>query len=181
MKLSDARGSCSKQRAERIDLTKQLPKCHSERSEESLIIFRTNLTREKWFAASFTAECTIELSLETASNRGGNTQEGCRNGGGILARAFVLAGKQLFQLSLQISRSAVLFCGFECIHGRPVVFPEFIDEGCRCTREIEDKRVTREGDFLGGNSCAGKPLDHVALDAPRHWTNETFRRWRRVG
>jgi hypothetical protein len=67
--------------------------------------------------------------LNTASKRDRNAQEGCRNGGGILARAFVLAGKQLFQLSLQISRSAVLFRGFECIHGRPVVFPEFIDEG----------------------------------------------------
>jgi hypothetical protein len=116
----------------------------------------------------------------TASNRDRNAQEGCRNGGVILARAFVLAGKQLFQLSLQVSRSAVPFCGFECIHGRPVVFPKFIDEGRWCTRELEDKRVAREGDFLSRNSCAGKPLDHVTLDAPRHWTNETFRRWRRV-
>src|SRR5205823_7621450 len=74
--------------------------------------------------------CLINLTpLRTASKRDRNAQEGCRNGGSILARAFVLTGKQLFQLSLQISRAAVLFCGFECIHGRPVVFPEFIDEG----------------------------------------------------
>ena len=33
-----------------------------------------------------------------------------------------------FQLLLQIGGSAVLFRGFECIHGRPVVFPEFVDE-----------------------------------------------------
>src|SRR5439155_26448019 len=90
---------------------------------------RTNSTREIWFVAWFMAGCATGLSLKTAGNensdpaskRDRNTQEGCRNGGGILARALVLAGKQLFQLSLQVSRSAVLFCGFECIHGRPVV------------------------------------------------------------
>src|SRR5213592_2271171 len=139
-----------------------------------------NFTREIWFATWFTVGYATRLLLKTASHGDRNAQEGCRNGGGILARAFVLAGKQLFQLSLQVSRSAVLFCGFECIHGRPVVFPEFIDERLRCTGEVEGKRVAREGDFLGRNSCEGKPLDHVALDAPRHWTNETFRRWRRV-
>src|SRR6266403_4307103 len=68
-------------------------------------------------------------SLSIVSKRDRNAQEGCRNRGGILVWASVLAGKQLFQLSLQVSRSAVLFCGFECIHGRPVVFPEFIDKG----------------------------------------------------
>jgi hypothetical protein len=57
-----------------------------------------------------------------------NAQEGCRNGGGIPTRAFVLAVEQFFQLLLQIICPAVLFCGFECIHGRPVVFPEFIHE-----------------------------------------------------
>src|SRR5437764_11491901 len=139
-----------------------------------------NFTREIWFATWFTVGYATRLLLKTALNRDRNTQEGCRNGGVILARAFVLAGKQLFQLSLQVIRSTVLFCGFECIHGRPIVFPEFIDEGCWCTREVERKRFTREGDFLGRNSCAGKPLDHIALDAPRHSTNETFRRGRRV-
>src|SRR5947209_1882145 len=127
----------------------------------------TNFTREIWFATWFTVGYATRLLLKTASNRDRNTQEGCRNGGGIFVRAFVLAGKQLFQLSLQVSRSAVLFCGFECVHGRSVVVPEFIDEGFRCTREVEGKGVAREGNFLGRNSCAGKPLDHVALDAPR--------------
>src|SRR5205809_6797052 len=140
----------------------------------------TNFTREIWFAAWFTVGSATRLLLKTASNRDRNTQESCRNGGGILARAFVLAGKQLFQLSLQVSRAAILFRGFECIHGRSVVFLEFIDQACRCTREVERKRVAREGDFLGRDSCANKPLDHVTLDAPRHWTNETFRRWRCV-
>jgi hypothetical protein len=54
----------------------------------------------------------------------GNAQEGCRNGGSILAWAFVLAFEQDFQLTLQIAGSAVLFRSFECIHGRPVVFSE---------------------------------------------------------
>src|SRR5260370_6919274 len=97
---------------------------------------------------------TFSDPLRTASKRDRNAQEGCRNGGGILARAFVLTGKQLFQLSLQVSRSATLFCGFECIHGQPVVFPEFIDEGCRCTREVEGERATPEGNFLVRNSSS---------------------------
>ena len=29
--------------------------------------------------------------------------------------------------------------------------------------------TSSEVDFLGRNSCAGKPLDHVALDAPRRF------------
>src|SRR3954470_9257388 len=117
----------------------------------STLASHTNFTREIWFATWFTVGYATRLLLKTASNRDRNTQEGCRNGGSILARAFILAGKQLFQLSLQVSRSTVLFCGFECIHGRPVVFPEFINEGCRRAREVESKRVAREGDFLGRN------------------------------
>src|SRR6266581_13296 len=66
--------------------------------------------------------------LHISSKRDRNPQESCRNGSGIPARAFVLAVEQLFQLFLQVSRSAVLFCGFECIHGWPVVFPEFIHQ-----------------------------------------------------
>src|SRR2546429_9399576 len=111
----------------------------------------TNFTREIWFATWFTVGYATRLLLKTASNRDRNTQEGCRNGGGILARAFVLAGKQLFQLSLQISRSTVLFRGFECVHGRSVIFPEFIDEGWRCTREDESERVALERDIIGRN------------------------------
>src|SRR6266576_6733524 len=72
---------------------------------------------------------TFSDPLGTVSKRDRNAQEGCRNEGSIFTRAFVFAGKQLFQLSLQVSRSAVLFCGFKCVHGRPVIFPEFIDEG----------------------------------------------------
>ena len=55
-----------------------------------------------------------------------HAQEGCRNRRGILT--LVLAVEQCFELVLQGRASAVLFCGFECIHGWPVVSPEFVDE-----------------------------------------------------
>ena len=61
-------------------------------------------------------------------NRNGDTQEGRGNGGGIHARAFVLAAKQNFQLFLQVAGFAVLFRSFECIHRRPAIFSEFIEE-----------------------------------------------------
>src|SRR6266550_7879966 len=89
----------------------------------------------------------------TALNGDRYAQEGCRDGGGILA--FVLALEQLFQLLLEVSRSAVLFCGVECIHGRPVVCPKLIHERRRCSGVIESKRVAREGNLLCRNSCAG--------------------------
>ena len=60
--------------------------------------------------------------------RNGNAQEGRRNGGGILARALVVAVEQNFQLLLQITGSTVLLCGLECIHGRPVECFECINE-----------------------------------------------------
>jgi hypothetical protein len=61
-------------------------------------------------------------------NRNGDTQEGRGDGGGIHARAFVLAVEQNFQLHLQVGGFAVLFRGFECVHGRPVIPSEFTDE-----------------------------------------------------
>ena len=69
-------------------------------------------------------------------------------------RAFVLAVEKLFQLFLQISRSAVLFRGFERIHGWPVVFPEFIHERRRRAGKVEGKRVARERDLLCRNPAA---------------------------
>ena len=54
------------------------------------------------------------------------SQEGCRDGGGILA--FVLALEQFFEFSLKLSRTAVFFRGFKRVHGRPIIFPEFIHE-----------------------------------------------------
>ena len=59
-----------------------------------------------------------------SSKRNSHAQEGCRNGGGILVGAFVLAVEQRFQLILQISCSAFLFGSVERIHGRSVVVPE---------------------------------------------------------
>src|SRR6266481_7830730 len=86
------------------------------------------VTLDYHFAIESDKISSLTIDQAAASKRDCNTQEGCRNGGGILVRAFVLTGKQFFQLSLQVSCSTILFCGFECIHGRSVVFPEFIDE-----------------------------------------------------
>ncbi len=44
--------------------------------------------------------------FQTASDRYRNAQESCRNGRGILPRAFVLAIEQIFQLFLKASGSA---------------------------------------------------------------------------
>src|SRR6476661_8692444 len=71
-------------------------------------------------------------------NLNGHAQEGRGNGSGVLARAFVLAVEQNFQLLLQIAGLAVLFCSFECVHGWPVVFSEFIDEFGWPAGKIED-------------------------------------------
>src|SRR6266480_3724914 len=61
------------------------------------------------------------------SKRDRYAQKGCRNRSGILT--FVLAVEQVFQFFLQLSCPAILFCCFERIHGRPVIFAKFIDEG----------------------------------------------------
>ena len=57
-----------------------------------------------------------------------HAQEGRRNGGRIVRTACVLTGEQIFQLLLQIGCAPVLFRGVERIHGRSVVFSEFIHE-----------------------------------------------------
>ena len=106
-----------------------------------------------------------------------HTQEPCRNGRGILT--LILAVEQTFEFLLQVSSPTVLLRRFECIHGRPVVFPEFSHERRWLAAEVEGKRVPLEGDLLRENSCGGKPFDDVALDAPRHRADETF--WRRRG
>jgi len=67
----------------------------------------------------------VDASL---TNRNRDPQEGRRNGGGSLACTLVLAIEQNFQLLLQIAGPTVFFRSFERIHGRPVVFSEFIDE-----------------------------------------------------
>ncbi len=81
------------------------------------------------------ATATIE-SLRTAwtrrcraratpgSHRDRHTQEGCRNGGGILGRACVLAVEEGVQFGLQFGLAAVGGCRFERVHGRAVVRPE---------------------------------------------------------
>ena len=67
--------------------------------------------------------CSMQFRL---LNRNGDTQEDRGNGGGVHARAFVLAVEQNFQLFLQVAGFAVLFRSFECIHRRPLIFSEFI-------------------------------------------------------
>jgi hypothetical protein len=53
------------------------------------------------------------LPLPALSKSNSNAQEGGGNGGGVLARAFVLAVEQIFQLLLQISCPTVLLRGFK--------------------------------------------------------------------
>ena len=60
-----------------------------------------------------------------ASESNHDAQEGGGNGRGIRARAFVLSVEQIFKLVLEIRGSAALFGGVECIHGGPVILPEF--------------------------------------------------------
>jgi hypothetical protein len=75
-----------------------------------------------------TSSAPSAYTCATESDRHGNAQECRRNGGGILAWAFVLAVKQDFQFLLQITGPTVVFRGLECIHGWPIVFSECIDE-----------------------------------------------------
>ena len=60
-------------------------------------------------------------------DRNCNAQECCGNRSGVLAWAFVLAAEQSFQFLLEITASAVLLCGFESVHGRPVEFSKCIN------------------------------------------------------
>jgi hypothetical protein len=60
-------------------------------------------------------------------DRNCNAQECCGNRSGVLAWAFVLAAEQSFQFLLEITGSAVLLCGFESVHGRPVEFSKCIN------------------------------------------------------
>ena len=65
-----------------------------------------------------------EASTGSKSHR--HAEKSRRNRGEILARAPVLAGEELFQLFLQISRTTILLGGFEGIHRRSIIFSEFI-------------------------------------------------------
>src|SRR6266516_4396815 len=116
-----------------------------------------------------------------SSHRDRYAQEGCGNGGGILARACVLAVEQIVQLGLQIVLAAVGCCSFERVHRRPVIRPERGDKFRWCTWKIERVGIPLERDLLFGHSRARESLDHVLLDAPGHRTDESFRRWWRVG
>ena len=79
-----------------------------------------------------------------------NAQEGCWNGGSILALASVLAVEQIFQFLLQVSRSIILFCSFERIHGRSVVFSESRQELGRCAGRVE----LYSSDIRGQGHCS---------------------------
>ena len=83
----------------------------------------------------------VDASL---TNRNRDPQEGRRNGGGSLACALVLAIEQNFQLLLQIAGTAVLFRGFERVHGRSIVLSEFIDELGRRAGKVEKIGVPEE-------------------------------------
>lgn len=71
----------------------------------------------------------VSLDFYWSTTQNGNAQEVRRNRGGILARAFVLAVEENFQLFLKITSSTVLFGRFEGVHGRAV-------EGLKCSNEL---------------------------------------------
>src|SRR3989344_8700436 len=51
---------------------------------------------------------------------------------------------------------------------------------CRAfIRRYKGVCVFDHGDFLFGHSGLAKTLDDVSIHAPRHWTDESFRRWGR--
>jgi len=115
------------------------------------------------------------------SHRNRYAQECGRNGSGILVRAFVFTIEQLFQFLLQVTSQAVLFRGFKCTHGWPIIGPEFPHEGRGRAGIIEGKRILRKRNITGGNPCHGKSFDHVVFDPPGHRADEARRRGRRVG
>src|SRR5260221_13460701 len=105
-----------------------------------------------------------------------HAQEGCGNGGGILARVCVLGVEEGLQLGLQIGFAVVGCCGFERVHRWSVVRPEQTNEFGWCAWEVEGVGISLERDLLFGHSRADESLDHVVLDAPGHGTDESFRR-----
>lgn len=75
--------------------------------------------------ASVVQERSVPHDGAFPSERDGNAQEGCGNEGGVFVGTFVLAVEQGFQIVLEIGGSAVLFGGFEGVHG----WPEVVSEG----------------------------------------------------
>src|SRR5204862_2581075 len=105
------------------------------------------------------------------SNLDGYAQKRCRNCGGLLVWASVLAHEQGFQLLLELSGPAVLFCSLEGIHCRPVISAEILHDRGGRFRGIECKRIPLESNILLRNSRAGESLDNMALNSPRHWAD----------
>ena len=116
---------------------------------------------------------------DIASQRNGDAQVGCGNGGRLRVRARILAVEQGFELRLQLSLATVAGSGLERVHGRPVVVPELAEEVRGSAREVERIGAPLEGDPLLGHTRARETFDDVLLDSPGHGADETIRRgWR---
>src|SRR5438067_13587894 len=79
--------------------------------------------------------------------------------------ARVLFVEQGLELGLQIRLAPVRRRSLECVHGRPVVGPELVEQLRRRTGEVECVGVLLEGDLLLRDTRGGEALDHVVLDA----------------
>src|SRR5262245_58197783 len=98
-------------------------------------------------ASSFPA-----LALTILANGNRDAQEGCGNGGDILARAAVLAVEQSLQFLLQVGGSSVLFRRLEGVHRWPIVFSKRRQERRRRRGIVERIGVSRERNLISGNS-----------------------------
>src|SRR5262249_19188490 len=92
-----------------------------------------------------------------------NTQKRGRYRSGVLARAFVLAIEQNFQLFLEITGAVVLFRGFKGIHGRSIVFSERCNKFRWRTTKLEGVCVLKEWDVFLWPPGGRKALEYVTL------------------
>src|SRR6185436_10963349 len=93
----------------------------------------------------------------------------------------VLAREELLQLFLEIGGTTALLRRVQRVHRRPVELSEVGHERSGRHGSLERERLAGERDVLLRGSGSGESLDDMALDTPRHRTDEAFRRRRRVG
>src|SRR5262249_8153450 len=79
---------------------------------------------------------------------------------------FILVVEQCFELALQVSCLAVLFGGFESIHGGAIIVLEPFNELCRCEGPTESIGIAGEGDLLLRNTSATKALRYLVFHTP---------------
>ena len=105
-----------------------------------------------------------------------DAQEGCRDGGGILARACVLAVEEGFELAMQLGLAAVGCCSRVRVHGRPVIRPELSKQLRGCAWEVERVGIPLERDAF--QHSRARIARSRCPRRPTSWADETFG-WRR--